>query len=78
LKIGLIYFSCSICSLCIIRCTAGARINPILVIKTTPLNNAYIDENHLPAFVVIFTTGPMPLRIIDALCKESSHGISAV
>ncbi len=46
---------------------AGARMMPIFVMKTMPLKSAYSDEKILPDLEVISITGPIPLKIIEAL-----------
>jgi len=44
----------------------AASMIPTVVINTTPLKSAYTEENHFPATVLISTTGPIPLNIIEA------------
>jgi hypothetical protein len=41
--------------------------------NATPLNSAYTEANHLPAFVRRGVTGPMLDKIMEALSSESSH-----
>jgi hypothetical protein len=50
----------------------------MFVIKATPLNIAYNDENHFPEVVLISNTGPIPDKIIEALCRLSSQDASVV
>jgi len=46
----------------------GAKIYPIAPTKTIPLNSAYKEENIFPPAVKpLVITGPIPLRIIEAL-----------
>jgi len=41
---------------------------PMAPTKTIPLNNAYNEENIFPSTVnPLVTTGPIPLRIMEAL-----------
>jgi len=40
---------------------------PMFEINTTPLNNAYAEENNFPCVDFISITGPIPLKIIEAL-----------
>jgi hypothetical protein len=46
---------------------AGASMIPMFEINTTPLNNAYAEENNFPCVDFISITGPIPLKIIEAL-----------
>lgn len=56
----------------------GAKNTAVILKKATPLYSAYSEEKIFAEAVFISTTGPIPVKIIHAIWKLSSHEINPI